>query len=149
MLVADADVARRRCVSALEQEDQKRRQQQPGVAKLHQQVGTVTAQQDQVATVFEKVQRSLAAQSESELTLTRTEAWRKVETARVEAKAAVMGQAAVRAALVQAKEREAEEQRLRATTLDAINFGVEVQQREAHSPDSLPLMNWASCGFAS
>ena len=130
VLVAEADVAQRRCVSVLEQEEQKRKQLS-GVAHMHQQVRTAKAEQDQIATTYENTQHMLVAQSDAQLAVTRAEARRKAEVAAVEADAAVKEQAAVRAAQVQIKEREAEEQRLRATTLAKIHVSVEAQRREA------------------
>ena len=130
VLVADADVAQRRCVSVLEQEDQKR-QQMSGVAITQQMTRSVKAEQERIAVTNENTERMSVAESDAKLAVTRAEARRKSEIANVDTDAAVKEQAAVRAAQVQTKEREAEEQRLRATTLAACNVGVEAKQREA------------------
>lgn len=130
VLVADADVAQRRCVSILEQEEQKRKQLS-GVAMTQQMTRSVKAEQEQIAVTNENTEHMRVAESDAKLAVTRAEARRKSEMANVDTDAAVKEQAAVRAAQVQTKEREAEEQRLRATTLAKCNVNVEAQQREA------------------
>ena len=130
VLVADADVAQRRCVSVLEQEEQKRKQLS-GVALTQQMTRSVKAEQEQIAVTNENAELMRVAESDAKLAVTCAEARRKSEMANVDTDAAVKEQAAVRAAQVQIKEREAEEQRLRATTLATCNVGAEAKQREA------------------
>ena len=130
VLSSDADVAQRRCLSVLAQEEE-RRKQDSGVAKLTQERLTVESEQKQIATTNANAQAMKIAQSEMELAVMKAEARRKSQTADVDADAAVREQAALRDAQVQAKEREAEEQRLRATDLAKVNIRVEAQQREA------------------
>lgn len=130
VLSSDADVAQRRCVSVLAQEEEKRKQAS-GVAELTQKRLTVEAEQKQIATINANAQAMKIAESEMQLAVMKAEARRKSQTADVDATAAVREQAAVRDAQVQAKEREAAEQRLRATDLAKVNIRVEAQQREA------------------
>jgi hypothetical protein len=123
-------VAERHAVSAVEQADQKRKEES-SLAQLSSQTRTVVAEQDQLAMTFENAQKMITAKSEADLAIMRTEMDRQAKLAQVHATAEVQQEAAVRAAKVQAEERTAKEQMLRATSLAECTVRMEAKEREA------------------